>query len=167
MAPAFHLVCGSTGAGKTTYSQALTERLHGVRFSIDEWMMGLFAKDQPEMIQFDWVMERVGRCEQQIGRVATQCAQAGIAPVLDLSFLRARDRARFAGIAAQAGCPVALHLLDVPAAERWNRIRIRNETRGETFALTISQPIFDFFERIWEPPTPAEMSAYDGVNASS
>jgi predicted kinase len=167
MAPAFHLVCGSTGAGKTTYSLALTQRLEGVHFSMDEWMVGLFGKDQPEMIQFDWVMERVGRCEQQIGRVATQCARAGVAPVLDLSFLRARDRARFAGIAEQAGCSVALHLLEVPAAERWNRVKLRNETRGETFALTVSQPIFDFFERIWEPPTAAEMCAYNGVNAGS
>jgi predicted kinase len=167
MASAFHLVCGPTGAGKTTYSLALTHRLEGVHFSIDEWMVGLFGKDQPEVIQFDWVMERVGRCEQQIGRVAIQCARAGVAPVLDLSFLRARDRARFAGIAEQAGCSVILHLLEVPAAERWNRVKLRNETRGETFALTVSQPIFDFFEKLWEPPTAAEMSAYNGVNAGS
>jgi hypothetical protein len=38
----------------------------------------------------------------------------------------------------------------------------RNETRGETFSLTVSRPIFDFMEKIWEPPTPAEMAAYNG-----
>src|SRR4051812_16997842 len=78
MVPAFHLVCGSTGAGKTTYALALTQHLKGVHFSIDEWMVGLFGKDQPKVLQFTWVMERVERCEQQIARVATQCARAGI-----------------------------------------------------------------------------------------
>jgi hypothetical protein len=72
MAPTFHLVCGSTGAGKTTYSLALAQRLNAVRFSIDEWMVGLFAKDKPEPMQFAWVVERVERCEDQIGRLATQ-----------------------------------------------------------------------------------------------
>jgi adenylate kinase family enzyme len=76
MAPIFHLVCGSTGAGKTTYSLALAQRLNAVRFSIDEWMVGLFAKDKPEPMQFAWVVERVERCEDQIGRLATQCASA-------------------------------------------------------------------------------------------
>jgi predicted kinase len=71
MGPTFHLVCGSTGAGKTTYSLALTQRLNGVYFSIDEWMVRLFGKDQPEVLQLNWVMERVERCEQQIARVAT------------------------------------------------------------------------------------------------
>jgi adenylate kinase family enzyme len=28
-----HLVCGSTGAGKTTYAEALSKRIGGVRFS--------------------------------------------------------------------------------------------------------------------------------------
>jgi predicted kinase len=167
MAPAFHLVCGPIGAGKTTYSLALTQRLNGVHFSIDEWMVALFGKDQPKTIQFDWVVERVARCQQQIGQVASQCARAGIAPVLDLSFLQVRDRAKFAEIAEQAGCSVSLHVLDIPAAERWNRVKLRNETRGETFALPISKPIFDFFEKIWERPTPAEMSAYNGAEVTS
>jgi predicted kinase len=162
MGPTFHLVCGSTGAGKTTYSLALMQRLNGVHFSIDEWMVRLFGKDQPEVLQLNWVMERVERCEQQIARVATQCARAGIAPVLDLSFLRARDRANFAGVAERAGCSVALHLLDVPATERWNRVKVRNKRRGETFSLTVTRPIFDFFEKIWELPTSAEMTAYNG-----
>jgi predicted kinase len=163
MAPTFHLVCGSTGAGKTTYSLDLVQQLNGVRFSIDEWMVGLFGEDKPEPLRFDWVVERVGRCETQIGRLATQCARAGVSPVLDLSFLRARNRADFADIAKQAGISIVLHVLDVPAGERWKRVKARNEAQGETFSLTVSQPIFDFMEKIWEPPTAAEMAAYHGA----
>src|SRR4051794_15158088 len=119
MAPSFQMICGSTGAGKTTYSLELARRLNGVRFSIDEWMVGLFGKDQPEPIQFEWVMERVARCEEQIGRIAVQCARTGVAPVLDLSFLRSDNRKAFATIAEQAGFSVALHFLDAPSDERW------------------------------------------------
>ena len=127
MAPAFHLVCGSTGAGKTTYSLDLAQRLNGIRFSIDEWMVGLFGKDKPEPLSYDWVMERAERCEQQIGRMAIQCAHAGVAPVLDLAFLRASNRANFASLAEQSGFSVALHFLDVPVEERWNCVKARNE----------------------------------------
>lgn len=167
MAPAFHLVCGSTGAGKTTYALDLAQQLNGVRFSIDEWMVALFAKDRPEPMPFDWVVERVERCEQQIGRMAVQCARAGAAPVLDLSFLRASNRANFAALADEAGFSVVLHFLDVPAEERWNRVKARNETRGETFSLDVPKWMFDFMEKIWEPPTPAEMLAYNGEYAGS
>ena len=129
-------------------------------------MVELFGKDQPEQLRFDWVAERVARCEGQIGRMATRCAQAGAAPVLDLSFLRAASRASFAAIARQSGFDVTLHVLDVPADERWQRVVSRNQTRGETFSLTVTRPMFDFIESIWEPPTPAEMIAYQGVRAA-
>jgi predicted kinase len=167
MTLAFHLVCGSTGAGKTTYALNLVERCNGLHFSIDEWMVALFGKDQPEPMRFDWVVDRVGRCEHQIGRMATRCAHAGVAPVLDLSFLRASSRANFAALAEASGFDVALHLLDVPADVRWRRVATRNETRGETFSLNVSRPMFDVIESVWEPPTSAEMSAWNGVYAAN
>jgi len=130
-------------------------------------MVALFGKDQPEPMRFDWVVERVGRCEHQIGRMATRCARAGVAPVLDLSFLRASSRANFAALAKASGLDVALHFLDVPADERWRRVTTRNETRGETFLLAVSRPMFDFIESVWEPPTSAEMSTCNGVYAAN
>jgi predicted kinase len=165
MAPAFHLICGSTGAGKTTYSLDLAQRLNVVRFSIDEWMVNLFGKDRPEPLPFDWVAERVGRCEQQIGLMAAQCARAGVAVVLDLSFRHAGNRADFAAIAGQAGCPVVLHLLNLPVDERWTRVRARNESRGKSWP--VSQSIFDVMEKLWQPPSAAEMRAYHGIHAAS
>ena len=49
-----HMVCGSTGAGKTTYSMKLENALPAVRFSIDEWMMELFWPDASPETTFDW-----------------------------------------------------------------------------------------------------------------
>ena len=42
-----HLICGSTGAGKTTYAHELAKSIGGVVFSIDEWMVTLFGEDAP------------------------------------------------------------------------------------------------------------------------
>src|SRR5689334_16988583 len=42
-----HLICGSTGAGKTTYARRLADEIGAVVFSIDEWMAALFWMDAP------------------------------------------------------------------------------------------------------------------------
>lgn len=66
MTAVVHLVTGSTGAGKTTYAVALAARESALRLSIDEWMTTLFGPDQPAALQFEWMMERVNRCEAQM-----------------------------------------------------------------------------------------------------
>ena len=57
-----HLICGSTGAGKTTYALQLAEKLYAVRFSIDAWMAALFWMDTPQPLDPAWSIERVERC---------------------------------------------------------------------------------------------------------
>lgn len=162
----FHLICGSTGAGKTSYAIGLAERLGGVRFSIDEWMKTLFEQDAPQPIDFQWTIERVNRCETQIGQTAIQCARLGLPAVLDLGFTRAHHRARFAALAAGAGFEAKLHVLDVDAETRWSRVEARNHAQGETFSIKITRPMFDFIENLWEPPTPAEMNALNGIRVA-
>jgi hypothetical protein len=54
-----HLICGSTGAGKTTYALRLSDQLEGIRFSIDEWMAMLFWMDTPQPLNPAWSIERV------------------------------------------------------------------------------------------------------------
>lgn len=163
--PLFHLVCGSTGAGKTTYALALTERIGGVHFSIDDWMARLFWADSPQPIRFDWTIERVNRCEAQIVDMALKLAARGVASVLDLGFTRADHRAKFYAIAEGAGVGAQLHFVDVPANDRWARVTKRNAEKGETYRLDVTREMFDFMEGIWEPPTAGEMAARDGVRA--
>jgi predicted kinase len=164
----FHLICGSTGAGKTTYALRLSDRLKGVRFSIDEWMATLFWMDSPQPLIPAWSMERVERCMTQIGAVALQTAARKVPCVLDLGFSQANSRAQVAGFAQAAGLSVQLHFIDVPAEERWRRVATRNERKGETYQLgfDVTREMFDFVEGLWEPPTETEMLAYDGVRTS-
>ena len=68
MMATIHLLCGSTGAGKTTYGRRLAEDLGAVRFSIDEWMSALFWMDAPDPFTPAWAMERVERSAAMIWR---------------------------------------------------------------------------------------------------
>jgi predicted kinase len=163
--PFWHLICGSTGAGKTSYAAPLAQRLGGVHFSIDDWMARLFWMDSPQPIQFEWTIERVRRCEDQIVQTALALAARGVPAILDLGFSAAEHRARIAAIGRAAGVEAALHLVDVPADERWRRVQVRNAERGETWRLEVTREMFDFMEDRWEPPTDAEMAALNGVRA--
>jgi predicted kinase len=159
----FHLICGSTGAGKSTYAKRLADDLGGLYFAIDEWMVALFWKDSPDPIEFDWAMERVNRCEMQIAAMASQGVRRGLPAILDLGFTKASHREKFATIAKNADIDVKLHFVDVPAEVRWERVQGRNAKKGETFAMEVNREMFDFVEGMWEAPDVAEMRALNGI----
>jgi len=164
-----HLICGSTGAGKTTYAGELSERIGGVHFSIDQWMSKLFWMDTSKPIQATWSMERADRCLDQIWAVAQQVATRDVPCVLDVGLGQAKTRQRFYRLAAEAGLAVQLHVLDVAAAERWRRIEARNLELGVGHQLpfAVTREMFDFVETLWEAPTADEMAAHDGITAST
>ena len=162
-----HLVCGSTGAGKTTYANELRQKLGALHLSIDDWMVTLFAPDTPPQPSWPWIEERVRRCERQIVVTALDLARSGVPSVLDLGLQQADQRRRVAERATAAGVGVRLHFLDVDATERWRRVEARNEQQGETYRVKVTRPMFDFIETIWQPPTPEEMSAFDGVRIAA
>ncbi|WP_422033683.1 AAA family ATPase [Reyranella sp.] len=162
-----HLVCGSTGAGKTTYANELRQQLGALPLSIDDWMVTLFAPDTPPQVSWPWIEERVLRCERQIVATALALASTGVPAILDLGLQQADQRRRVADRVAAASVGVRLHFLDVDAGERWRRVEARNEQQGETFRVKVTRPMFDFIETIWQPPTPEEMSALDGVRVAA
>lgn len=163
-----HLVCGSTGAGKTTYAEALRNRIGAVRFSIDEWMTALFWMDSPSPLEPTWSMERVERCLTLIWSTASRIAERGVPCVLDVGLSQAASRARLVGLARELGLSTQLHFVDVPAQERWRRVEERNCAKGATNHLPfdVTREMFDFVESIWEPPTEAELAASNGVRIS-
>jgi predicted kinase len=161
--PTIHLVAGSTGAGKTTFSMKLADEQGALRLSIDEWMTALFGPDQPAQIEFAWMMDRVNRCEAVMWTVAADAARRGLGSIIDCGLTRADHRRKWADLAREAGLPVVLHHLDVPVEERWRRVEQRNTEQGETYRLTVTREMFDFVETLWEPPTAEEMAAMNGM----
>ncbi|HLG88277.1 MAG TPA: ATP-binding protein [Alphaproteobacteria bacterium] len=162
-----HLVCGGTGAGKTTYALALAEQIAGVRFSIDDWMGDLFWMDSPEPMQFEWNIERIGRCEKRIFALARELAAHGVPSILEIGCATAAQRKKFANLARDAGLTIQLHYLDVPKEERWRRVTSRNAAKGETFRLEVTREMFDLVESLWEPPDAAEMATLNGIRVSA
>jgi predicted kinase len=165
MAATLHLVCGSTGAGKTTYALRLVQELGAVHFSIDDWMVRLFGPDMSLQRGWPWISERVARCESLIMDSALALGRRDVSSILDLAFLRADLRQGVTRQAEAAGLARRLHFLDVPAEERWRRVCARNAAKGETYRVTVTRPMFDFIESMWQAPTADEMAAPGAVRA--
>ena len=147
------LVAGGTGAGKTTYARKLCEEIGALRFSIDDWMTGLFWMDAPsEGTTFEWAMERISRAEGLIQDMAQQALAQNLPVVLDLGFTKSLHRQSFAKWSQSLDWPCELHWLDIPTDIRWNRVQDRNDKKGETFAMTVTREMFDFMENEWEDP---------------
>ncbi len=165
MSGRWHLVAGSTGAGKTTFALELAVKTGGVRFSIDEWMNGLYWMDCPEKDDLAWALERIARCEAMIAGLAEQVAGAGMDVILDLGFTQREQRLAWVERAKMAGVGCELHVLDVAADVRWERVCERNRGEGATFSFEVTREIFDFMELRWEPPDAEERSLFQVAEA--
>ena len=87
-----HIVCGLTGAGKSTFCETLRRDLGGVRFSIDKWNGRLFLMDRDPTSDFEWFYERVQRCCAQMRDTAEQIVNAGVPVVFDCGFTNRKER---------------------------------------------------------------------------
>lgn len=158
-----HFLCGSTGAGKSTYAAILAERLGGIPFYLDEWMAALYGKDISQPLDPAWMMERVDRCQQRIWHTAMLIGRSGRPCILEMGFNQRATRTRFAALARAAAMPVQLHVLDVPREERWQRVLQRNADKSGHLGFALTREMFDFTETMWEPPDDAEMAALNGL----
>ena len=158
-----HLICGATGAGKSTYSAGLTRDISGVCFSIDEWMQRLHNADQPREMRFEWFYERVQRNAAQMRAMAEQLYEIDVAAVFDCGLTNEDERAIYADWAEEKGYSMQLHFVDVPPDIRWGRVQKRNAEQAETFQFEVTREMFDFIENIWEAPSDAEMRRMSGI----
>ena len=158
-----YIICGLTGAGKSTYSEQLRRDVNGVRMSIDDWMAQLFFMDREPTSDFNWFHTRVRRCAAQMRDTADQIIDAGLPVIFDCGFTNLEERQIFYDWADANGYSVALHFLDVPETVRWDRVQNRNAEKGDTFALEVTRDMFDFMNRIWQAPSEAEMQERAGV----
>jgi predicted kinase len=152
-----HVIFGPSGAGKTTYAHAFARREKAVAFVLDDWMAQLFAPDMPQPLEYEWMIERVQRCEAQIWSTAAACLAAGTSVILDIGLMRRADRARVREIAEAAGLPLQWHFVTASAEARRARVAERNVIRGENFAIEVTPEMFDFIEGVFEPPEPNEL----------
>ena len=158
-----YMICGLTGAGKSTFAEQLRHDVNGVRMSIDDWMARLYFMDREPTSDFQWFHERVRRSCKQMRDTAEQIIESGTPVILDCGFTNFEEREIFYNWADAMGFTVSLQFLDVPENVRWNRVQNRNTEKGETFALEGKRYMFDFMNRIWQAPTDEEMQDRNGV----
>jgi ribonuclease HI/predicted kinase len=153
-----YLVCGAAGAGKTTHATQLANERGAFRFSIDEWMRTLFAPDIVDN-EYEWMLERVRRCEEQIWRMSLQALALGRDVVLDLGFATREHRRQFQKLALEAGARAAVHFVDVGPRIRRQRVLERNENRDpKVFSMQVTDEQFSFMEKLFEAPDEAELA---------
>jgi predicted kinase len=152
-----NVIFGPCGAGKTTYAHTFARREKAVAFILDDWMARLFGPDMPDPLEYDWMVERVSRCEAQIWSVAAGTLATGAPVILDIGLMRRADRERVRQIAEGAGLDLVFHFVDAPVETRRARVAERNVLRGENFAIEVSPDMFDFIEGVFEPPGAGEL----------
>lgn len=157
MSERIHMICGLTGAGKSTYAEQLRRDIGAVQFSIDDWNARLFFMDRDPTSDFDWFYERVQRSCTQMRDTAEQVLDAGCPVVFDCGYTDRKERATFYDWAAALGEPVCLHFVDVDTETRWGRVQQSNSERGATFALEVTREMFVSMEGIWQAPGANEL----------
>jgi predicted kinase len=96
------LVCGPTGVCKKTHSLSLANEIKAIKFSIDPWMQTLFSKDMT-YLDFEWMIERVNRCLEQIWQVSEHILAINGNVILDLGFTTKAQKDSFANRARELG----------------------------------------------------------------
>jgi predicted kinase len=157
MSATLHVLFGPSGAGKTTYARTFARREGAVALILDEWMARLFAPDMPDPIEYEWMIERVQRCEAQIWSTAAAVIAAGRPVILDIGLMRKADRDRVREIADGAGLTLQFHYVTAPTEVRRARVAERNVVRGENFSIDVTPEMFEFVEGIFEVPERAEL----------
>jgi predicted kinase len=157
MAGTLHVIFGPSGAGKTTYAHAFARREGAVAFILDDWMARLFGPDMPEPLVYEWMIERVQRCEAQIWSTAAGVLAAGTDVILDIGLMRKDDRERVREIVRETGLTAQWHFVTASAEARRARVADRNVVRGEGFAIEVTPEMFDFIEGVFEAPGPDEL----------
>jgi len=151
------LVCGPTGAGKTTYSLSLSKEAGAIRFSIDPWMQILFSKDMVSL-DYSWMIERVNRCYEQIWEVSEQILALNGNVILDLGFTTKAQRDKFANRARLLNVNTEIHYMDAPKYIRKKRVEKRNIEKDPTvYSFEVTDMIFNFMESKFEPPNQEEL----------
>ncbi|WP_026971369.1 AAA family ATPase [Aliagarivorans marinus] len=159
------LVCGPTGAGKTTYSLSLCEEIGAVRFSIDPWMQTLFAKDM-QALDYAWMIERVERCYQQIWEVSEQILVLDGKVLLDLGFTTKAQREVFTSKAKALGINAEVHFVNAPPELRRQRIAKRNQEKDpKVYAFEVTDVMFEFMEPKFEVPDDIELQHGRTINS--
>jgi len=126
-------------------------------------MSNLYWMDCPQKNDYQWAIERVRRCEEQIAAMAVQLADTGSGVALDLGFSSRQQRLAWCERARVAGAIPQLEVVNPPAEVRWQRVVERNAAQNGTFSFAVTREMFEAMEKLWEPVDREESASFDAV----
>jgi predicted kinase len=155
-----YLIEGPVGAGKSTHARKLALQVRGVHLALDEWFVRLFSPDRPAGDFIGWYLEHKTRLLDLMWAHALAIAGTEVSPILELGLIQRQARLEFLDRARDAGADLKVRLLDAPLEVRWERVSLRNETRGDTFSMVVPRQVFDVASSMWECPDEDEVREY-------
>lgn len=118
---------GVSGSGKSTVSNVLPGRLHGVRLRSDierKRLLGIEAT-QNATAHGAYDADATSRTYGRLRDLAQTVVGAGYVAIVDATFLKAEQRAAFRGLADELGVPFAIVDCDAPVETLRERILAR------------------------------------------
>lgn len=150
------LVEGPVGAGKSTFSEDLSQKVGAPHINLDSWMARLFRPDRPTTAVIEWYVERKERCVEQIWDVALRILSSECDVILELGLVQFENRRKMYERIKESGHEVLVYVLDAHREERKERVRNRNINKGSTFSMEVPDEIFEIASDMWEAPNDIE-----------
>ena len=82
--------------------------------------------------------------------------------IVELGLIKVEDRLKLYTDLEAEGRAYLVHVLEAPRIERKRRVAKRNAEQGETFAMHVSEEIFEIASDMWEPVEAAEQQGRSG-----
>ena len=146
-----YLLCGLSGAGKTTLAKQLEVSHAALRLCPDEWIATILA-DPNDSAELDRLRAPVESLQWE---VAKRALLLGINVILENGFWSQAERAQFRAEAEALGAQVELHYLEVSRDELWARLEKRNANLPPG-TFPVSEEQLDLWLSWFEPPTEEE-----------
>ncbi len=114
-------------------------------------MVNLFQSDRPDEDIWAWYAERQARCTLQIMELVRSSLDHGIDAIVELGLIKTAGRLELYSELESEGRDYRAHVLEAPREERKRRVAKRNTERGDTFAMHVSDEVFELASDMWEP----------------
>jgi predicted kinase len=159
--PIVFLVEGPVGAGKSTFSKALSDRTKAVHIALDEWFAKLFSPDRPEADIIPWYIARKERLLELIWAHSKTVMATGSDVILELGLIQQQQRIEFCRRVINEAYDLHMYELDAPKDVRRARVQYRNLHQGPTFSMVVPDHIFEIASSMWEPSDEFEREEFD------
>ncbi len=151
-----HLLCGPSGAGKTTHAQKIAREKQAIHLSIDECLKPLSIPNHPDRAYAETVLKKAEQCAGQILNQAKQLLDQNQDVVLDIATFRRVDRDNVRTWARNVNSKVILYYVSASLTTRRKRVLNRNAEKGKPYSFEVPEWWFNLAEAAFEQPSEDE-----------